>query len=716
MQFFIMHLNAVCFRFFLVTFLLVQSTVPHAEDGDLFDLSLEQLLDVEVSVASVGEESIAQTPAIVSRYNLDDIKKMGISRLEDLLALVPGIVVKQGVGGYPIVIVRGITQFNNQKVLFLLDDVPYWSAEDGNFPIRGVPIEAIDHVEVIRGPGAIYYGTNATTGVIKISTKKGNANIVTTSIGSNGLRHNSGYMQHVFYDDVQLHFSYEFRREDGYRGQLNNTLIFDQFRFVAEDLLGEPSIPTSGLVPVRDESDSYWLKFQAHGFNLTAHYFENNYEQMGGILAPFTLSNAEYKGELLHISYEWQADNLTTQMFTDYSHFEESAVDMHSFGQNITFFGGGSSGNTIFEPDDPGDNYRWRAGGTLNYQMSESVSVFVGAEYERRSASDNIIRIEGMPLAASDFLVSVGFPDLATEPFSVKEIGDVIEKSAYAQLDYRWDHWRFLVGGRYTDNERWGDTSTPRLAAVYRLGDTQSFKLLYSVGFNTPSLGASEVAEVGASVANPDLDTEEIRTTDFAYTYSNGQTLFVANLYYFETDGLIQNVFASSTPADIDINLNLDVRRWGMEFDYQYAQVDWKLFSNVSYHHQGNRRDHSEDIVYSSIADFTEKIGDFTAAVIPRYTGVLGGFYSPEARHSIGASLRYIGEMKRASASVSAVRLLNLNYSFDVKTQSSVGVELYAQLINALDEEIVHPDDSIPPIEIPGGDGRGWILGLKLYY
>ena len=295
MQMFVVHLNAYFLRFTFVICLLLQSVTLYAERGDdFFDLSLEQLLDIEVSIASVGEESILHTPAIVSRYDLDDIKKMGIRRLEDLLSLIPGIVVKQSVGGYPIVIIRGITHFTNQKVLFLLDDVPYWDSENGNYPVRGIPIEAIDHVEVIRGPGAIYYGTNATTGVIKVSTKKDNANIVTASTGSNGLRHSSGYMQHSFDDDIQLHFSYEFRREDGYSGQLNNTLVFDQFRFIAEGLLGEqPSIPTSGLVPVRDEIDSYWLKFRAYGFNLTAHYFENNYEQINGILAPFTQSETE---------------------------------------------------------------------------------------------------------------------------------------------------------------------------------------------------------------------------------------------------------------------------------------------------------------------------------------------------------------------------------------------------------------------------------------
>lgn len=266
-----------------------------------------------------------------------------------------------------------------------------------------------------------------------------------------------------------------------------------------------------------------------------------------------------------------------------------------------------------------------------------------------------------------------------------------------------------MLGARHTDNSRWGKTTTPRLSTVYSIDGQQSLKLLYSVGFNTPSLNVSEVSEIGAVVANPDLESEEIRTTDLAYTFSDNNTLFVANLYYFETDGLVQNVFASSEPADIDINLNLDVTRWGIELDYQFAEINWKFFSNISYHHQGNRSDHSEDIIYSSIADFTDQIGDFTAAVIPRYTGVLGGIYNPTSNSTLGSSLRYIGEMKGAAA----VRLLNVNYGIDVYSDDNGTLEFYLQLTNVLDEDIVHPDDSIPPIELPGGDGRGWVSGIQ---
>ncbi len=680
----------------------------NATEISLYDLTLEELINIKVNVASVKTETIPETPAIVSRYNLDDVQRMGINRLEDLLTLIPGVVVKQGLTGYPVVIMRGITHFTNQKILFLLDDVPYWDSKNGNFPIRGIPIEAISHVEVIRGPGAIYYGTNATTGVIKVTTKEGSNNIATLGIGSNGLRHSSAYVEHEFAEDIRLHFSYEARREDGYNGELNNLLVFDQFRFLAEDLLGEPTIPTSGTISIKDEKDAYWLKLQIHNFHLNAHYFENNYAQIDGILAPFNHSHTKYKGGLFHLDYRWQSDKLTTRFFTDYSHFEDKGQALHALGQNITFFGGGSSGTAIFEELDPADAFRWRGASNVNYEVNTKLSVFGGVEYERRSAADSLVRVQGMPTAASDFLATIGLPDLATEPFSIEDHGKVTEKSLYAQVDYRVDRWRFLLGARHTDNSSWDSTTTPRLSTVLTLGDNQSIKLLHSVGFNTPSLGTSEVVQVGAAVANPSLETEEIKTTDLAYTYSDDQSLFVANLYYFETDGLVQNVFASSTPEDIDINLNLDVHRWGMELDYQYAQTNWMLFSNLSYHHQGNRSDHNEDIIYSTIADFTQQIGDFTAAVAPRYTGVIGGHYTVADKHILGTSWRYIGAMKGSDA----VRLLNLNYSFQYNKQ----LELYAVITNSLDEKIIHPDDSIAPIELPGGDGRGWISGIKIHF
>ena len=93
---------------------------------ELLDLSLTELGNITVTVASTHEETIQKTPAIVSRYEMDDMAKMGLRTLKDVLSFVPGVVLNDIKSGPTSIMIRGVYEAYNQKVLFLVDDVPYW--------------------------------------------------------------------------------------------------------------------------------------------------------------------------------------------------------------------------------------------------------------------------------------------------------------------------------------------------------------------------------------------------------------------------------------------------------------------------------------------------------------------------------------------------------------------------------------------------------------
>jgi outer membrane cobalamin receptor len=116
-----------------------------------FDLPLELLLFLPVSVASLQEESQDWAPSTVTRYDRQRLNRLGVSTIPQLLALVPGVVVQTGLRGNDVIMVRGMADDWNQKVLFLLNDTPYWMPSHGEAPLRGIPFSAIDHIEVIRG-------------------------------------------------------------------------------------------------------------------------------------------------------------------------------------------------------------------------------------------------------------------------------------------------------------------------------------------------------------------------------------------------------------------------------------------------------------------------------------------------------------------------------------------------------------------------------------
>jgi hypothetical protein len=102
---------------------------------------------------------------LVSRPQV--LRRMGLIKLEDRVSFSPGFGFQAGSAGQPTQMFRGIQDPFNQKVLFLLDGVPYWQPSHSDVPLRGIPPKAIDHVELIRGPGSVIHGSNARGGVMK---------------------------------------------------------------------------------------------------------------------------------------------------------------------------------------------------------------------------------------------------------------------------------------------------------------------------------------------------------------------------------------------------------------------------------------------------------------------------------------------------------------------------------------------------------------------
>jgi iron complex outermembrane receptor protein len=136
--------------------------------------SLEDLMKIDVTSVSKKEESLARTAAAVFVINQEDIRSSGATNIPDLLRMVPGVEVAQINANQWAVTIRG---FNNavtsNKVLVLIDGrAAYMDLTSGvNWNEIDVPLEDIERIEVIRGPGGTIWGANAVNGVINIITR-----------------------------------------------------------------------------------------------------------------------------------------------------------------------------------------------------------------------------------------------------------------------------------------------------------------------------------------------------------------------------------------------------------------------------------------------------------------------------------------------------------------------------------------------------------------
>jgi iron complex outermembrane recepter protein len=144
--------------------------------GDLKQLSLEQLGNVEVTTVSKEPEKLLQTPAAIYVLTQEDIRRAGVTSIPEALRLVPGVEVARIDSDSWAVGIRGFGGAFSRSVLVLVDGRSVYTPlfEGVYWDVQNVMLEDVDRIEVIRGPGGTIWGSNAVNGVINIITKKAN--------------------------------------------------------------------------------------------------------------------------------------------------------------------------------------------------------------------------------------------------------------------------------------------------------------------------------------------------------------------------------------------------------------------------------------------------------------------------------------------------------------------------------------------------------------
>jgi outer membrane receptor for ferrienterochelin and colicins len=175
-----------CFMHFskysLIPLLLVFSVqVVAAQSFDSPDPSIQEMLklDIEelsVSVASKRNESISEAPGIITVITAEEIEKFGGNNLGDVLSRLPNTYryATTQLRDNSTAIRGQQINFSDNKSLILLNGRPMRDSLTGGHNMafyRAIPLEIIERIEMVRGPGSVLYGTNASAGAINVITK-----------------------------------------------------------------------------------------------------------------------------------------------------------------------------------------------------------------------------------------------------------------------------------------------------------------------------------------------------------------------------------------------------------------------------------------------------------------------------------------------------------------------------------------------------------------
>jgi len=132
------------------------------------------ILAEETAIATKTRLNSDFVPGIVTVLHGDELEALGVETAWEALSLVPGMQAVRDAAGNPNVIVRGLEfPFNSGNVKVLVDGISLSRESAGiNGIALQIPIQLVDRIEVIRGPGSVVYGDFAFMGLVNVITRR----------------------------------------------------------------------------------------------------------------------------------------------------------------------------------------------------------------------------------------------------------------------------------------------------------------------------------------------------------------------------------------------------------------------------------------------------------------------------------------------------------------------------------------------------------------
>jgi len=161
----------------LLTFLivLVLGWQPAFAREDYFEMSLEELLSEDITLATLSGMELSKVPAAITIITREDIEKTPARHILDLIEVyVPGVMLRNSYSGPQRLKIRGLGSRGYKTILLVNGRPVNQKAFNGStVEITNWDMNDIERIEVVRGPGSVTYGPGAIAGIINIITQQG---------------------------------------------------------------------------------------------------------------------------------------------------------------------------------------------------------------------------------------------------------------------------------------------------------------------------------------------------------------------------------------------------------------------------------------------------------------------------------------------------------------------------------------------------------------
>lgn len=642
---------------------------PAPESSDDEEAAMSDLLAVIEDASALATKTYMNAdfvPGILTVLHGNELVALGVRTVWEALELVPGVQITRNNFGGQRVSIRGL-QHGNGNIKVLLNSVAMNDSYSGYAQVMHIPVEQVQRIEVIRGPGSAVHGEFAFAGVVDIITRKDE---------------NRAYLRAGSRDTYEAGavLATEDRQRD-LRVSLNLSGWDTQGADVEAGTdtlywIGQGSVSRApGEVDDAENSRLAVFALDHADFSLLAQY--TAHERGGFFGALNALPESDDRPDATSID-QWliqarQEFSLSQHLETELklswlrneTNFEDELLPPGTMDPTLP---------KVLYPDGlrqglSGRETRWEA------ELGVRWSGWTDHRWRLDLAAAEVSLDEAWWAFNLDLATGESLPEMRRYTGDQNFIEEGVTRSIHSvalQDQYRLsDHFELTAGLRYDHYSDVGDNLSPRLAGVWRLAEEHTLKLQYAEAFFPPNL--LQVYRVSGALPgfdDPPSDAETTATTELGYVFRRDGTVARATLYYSKLKDLI--VFENNAYVNRG-----RVRLQGIETELEHQLGrSWKLAANLSY------------------MDTLDEETDGPLAGAADWLGNLSLFYRLSPDILVTGYWRYVGDRHRSADDPRRDKLAGYNdlaLTLNWFNAGASGLTLRAGVKNLLGERIESP-------------------------
>ncbi|KQH83699.1 TonB-dependent receptor [Vibrio furnissii] len=530
----------------------VASLLPYASFSFAQDTSADETVVVTANRFEQKQTSVLSATTVISRQ---EIEQYQANSLTEVLRRVPGVEIAQngGRGHSASVFMRGT---NSSHVLVLVDGVRIDSAA-GGVAINRFPLGLVERLEVIRGPGAAMYGSDAVGGVINIITRShrgNNLKQVTVGIGSHQARKGDVVAKADVNEQGHLQLAAGFEKTDGY--DIKSTQTGVDYGYESQNLMGG----------YEHRFNDRWVGY------VSASWFDSDVE--------YNSSGSVYHG---------YSDN---QSFTGQLNYEGLKL------KSLVTLNYQQTENLDYSQSEGKDNASTRANIDLTqiqwanlYQLNDYIQLGGGIDARRESLDDDALNYGSAHALAG-------------------ESRDT--KGAFGSGKFTISDWVLEANVRHDKHDKYDGHTTWSVAAGYQLGEYHRVRASYGTAYKAPSYTDL--------TTTPDLEAEESRNMEVGVSGAYSFARWNISAYDNKVDNLII-WYESTSGSWYSDNVDARIKGLEMDVNFDTGPINHTLVAEFKDHKDDNgvqlARRAKENYKWIASAQF----GDVEVNTTYTYTG-----------------------------------------------------------------------------------------------